>query len=206
MNPTTRPHHPPASPGVPILLTPHQAAGLLNLKPRTLWGITQRRGEQPDPAKIPAVYIGRVVRYLPSALALWAAGQSGSCCIPVDGGGFFPNLSKFLKHEGHPQNGQHQQIREGTSNDPGSVAERHAPENPARPAAEEAGRDVPRPRGAACPQPLRQSLPPAATSLWVQDLGQSMANRLAEIRLIPATWVHDRSNGSSLITSRRVST
>jgi excisionase family DNA binding protein len=46
----------------PLLLTPPQAAKLLAISPRTLWGLSQPRGP------VPTVKIGRLVRYSREAL------------------------------------------------------------------------------------------------------------------------------------------
>lgn len=49
----------------PMLLTGGQAAKLLSISTRTLWAMTVPRGD------LPAVRIGRSVRYSSSDLAAW---------------------------------------------------------------------------------------------------------------------------------------
>jgi len=50
-----------------LLLTPKQAAAALAVSPRTLWSLTAPRGP------IPAVRLGRLVRYRVEAMADWLA-------------------------------------------------------------------------------------------------------------------------------------
>ncbi len=57
-----------AAPGQ-LLLTPRDAARTLAVSERTLWGLTHPRGP------IPAVRIGRAVRYSVDALRAWVAAQ-----------------------------------------------------------------------------------------------------------------------------------
>jgi excisionase family DNA binding protein len=52
-----------------MLLTPRAAAAALAVSPRTLWGLTAPRGP------IPAVRLGRAVRYPTDALRAWIAAQ-----------------------------------------------------------------------------------------------------------------------------------
>jgi excisionase family DNA binding protein len=60
----------PADPGpAPLLLTPRDAARVLALSPRSLWALTHPRGP------IPAVRIGRSVRYDVQALREYIAAQ-----------------------------------------------------------------------------------------------------------------------------------
>lgn len=47
------------------LLTPREAAKSLRISPRTLWAMTKPRGT------IPAVRIGKLVRYSPMSLHVW---------------------------------------------------------------------------------------------------------------------------------------
>lgn len=54
-----------------LLLTAREAASTLRISERTLWTLTQPRGP------IPAVRLGRLVRYDPRALADWVAAQRG---------------------------------------------------------------------------------------------------------------------------------
>jgi excisionase family DNA binding protein len=61
---TTTPNSSPA-----LLLTPRQAAKALSISERTLWAITAPRGP------MPAVRIGRAVRYLVSDLQEWIESQ-----------------------------------------------------------------------------------------------------------------------------------
>ncbi|HEY1378989.1 MAG TPA: helix-turn-helix domain-containing protein [Gemmataceae bacterium] len=65
--PTTTVPPNPAPPA--LLLTPRAAAAALAVSPRTLWGLTAPRGP------IPAVKIGRSVRYSAEALRAWIAAQ-----------------------------------------------------------------------------------------------------------------------------------
>jgi len=62
----------------PLLVTPREAAVLLRLSDRTLWTLT-RAGE------IPAIRIGRSVRYDPHDLAKWIASkkQGTAADLPV---------------------------------------------------------------------------------------------------------------------------
>lgn len=55
----------PAPHPEPLLLTPRDAAQALAVSERTLWGLTAPRGP------LPAVRIGRAVRYSRDALARW---------------------------------------------------------------------------------------------------------------------------------------
>jgi excisionase family DNA binding protein len=66
MNEPTFPNHEHRQ---PLLLTAHEAAELLRVSERTLWSNTQPRGS------IPAIRIGRVVRYCPDALREWKQRQ-----------------------------------------------------------------------------------------------------------------------------------
>lgn len=69
MPPLTSPADPAPS---LLLLTPRAASAALSVSPRTLWGLTAPRGP------IPAVRLGRAVRYSAEALRAWiAAQQSG---------------------------------------------------------------------------------------------------------------------------------
>ena len=52
----------------PLLLTAREAARLLSVCERTLWGLTDR-------GDLPAVRIGRVVRYDPADLRRWIEQQ-----------------------------------------------------------------------------------------------------------------------------------
>ncbi|NQU26015.1 MAG: helix-turn-helix domain-containing protein [Candidatus Nealsonbacteria bacterium] len=54
-----------------FLLTAKQAAEILAVSPRTLWSITQPRGE------LPCVRIGRAVRYDPADLRDWIEKKKG---------------------------------------------------------------------------------------------------------------------------------
>lgn len=56
---------------VPYLLGSREAAKVLAVSERTLWGITSPRGE------LPAVYIGRAVRYDPNDLLAFIERQKG---------------------------------------------------------------------------------------------------------------------------------
>lgn len=56
------------------LLTPKEAAALLSISERTLWTLTNN-------GEIPAVRIGRSVRYDPADLAAWIEQQKQ--CKPV---------------------------------------------------------------------------------------------------------------------------
>ncbi len=49
---------------IPLLLTPREAAKALNICERTLYAVTKAGG-------LPAVRIGRCVRYDPDALKAW---------------------------------------------------------------------------------------------------------------------------------------
>jgi hypothetical protein len=76
---------------LPILVSTAQAAAMLAISPRTLWGLTRRV----DPAagkiigEIPAVRIGQpgsknpAVRYRPEDLREWAARQAGAAPSPA---------------------------------------------------------------------------------------------------------------------------
>jgi excisionase family DNA binding protein len=56
----------------PLLLKPREAARLLAISDRTLWGMARS-------GKIPCVRFGRVLRYDPADLKAWIQGQkSGS--------------------------------------------------------------------------------------------------------------------------------
>jgi excisionase family DNA binding protein len=57
------------SPVPRLLLTPRAAAGALSVSERTLWGMTSPRGP------IPAVRLGRAVRYPADALRAWIVAQ-----------------------------------------------------------------------------------------------------------------------------------
>jgi excisionase family DNA binding protein len=52
-----------------LLLTPREAAATLSISERTLWAVTAPRGP------LPAVRIGRAVRYDPPDLRRWIDGQ-----------------------------------------------------------------------------------------------------------------------------------
>jgi excisionase family DNA binding protein len=52
-----------------LLLTAREAAAALAVSPRTLWGLTYPRGP------LPAVRLGRSVRYPADALRAWIAAQ-----------------------------------------------------------------------------------------------------------------------------------
>lgn len=54
---------------LPLLLTPNEAARALSISPRALWSLTAPRGP------IPAVYLGRSVRYSPESLQRWIASK-----------------------------------------------------------------------------------------------------------------------------------
>ena len=58
----------PESPSVPLLVKPPEAARLLAVSPRTLWGLT-------NCGEIPCVKIGRLVRYVPADLETWIENQ-----------------------------------------------------------------------------------------------------------------------------------
>ncbi len=49
---------------VPLLLTPRQAAAALNISPRKLWELTNRK-------EIACIRCGRAVRYSPTDLQAW---------------------------------------------------------------------------------------------------------------------------------------
>jgi excisionase family DNA binding protein len=55
-------------PGAPLLLTAREAARLLSISPRTLWTLTNR-------GELPAVRIGRAIRYDPVDLRHWIERQ-----------------------------------------------------------------------------------------------------------------------------------
>lgn len=55
----------------PLLWDAAEAAKRLSISPRTLWGLTKE-------GTIPAVRIGRLVRYSPAALETWIANQKGT--------------------------------------------------------------------------------------------------------------------------------
>jgi excisionase family DNA binding protein len=57
------------APNLRLLLTQMEAAAALAISERTLWGLTAPRGE------IPAIKIGRCVRYDPKDLAAWIERQ-----------------------------------------------------------------------------------------------------------------------------------
>jgi hypothetical protein len=62
-NPVAHPHDRPDAPAVEaLLLTPRAAAAALSVSERTLWAMTSPRGP------IPAVRLGRAVRYSVAAL------------------------------------------------------------------------------------------------------------------------------------------
>lgn len=52
-------------PPAPLLIDPRAAAAMLAVSARTLWALTAPRGP------IPAVRVGRLVRYRPDDLAEW---------------------------------------------------------------------------------------------------------------------------------------
>ena len=59
-----------------LLLPPREAAAALSISERTLWAVTAPRGP------LPAVRIGRSVRYCVDDLRRWIEGQkeTGRCC------------------------------------------------------------------------------------------------------------------------------
>lgn len=59
----------PESPAEKLLLSPREAAHALGLSERTLWGLSSPRGP------IPAVRVGRAVRYSYAALQAWVEAQ-----------------------------------------------------------------------------------------------------------------------------------
>jgi hypothetical protein len=59
----------PSLPPDALLLTSRQAAAALSISERTLWSITGPRGP------LPAVKIGRAVRYCPTDLHVWIESQ-----------------------------------------------------------------------------------------------------------------------------------
>jgi len=61
-----------------LLLRPPEAAEALGLSPRALWSLTAPRGP------IPAVYLGRSVRYDPETLRRWIAETQGAGCQNSD--------------------------------------------------------------------------------------------------------------------------
>jgi len=64
---TATPFSTPASP-IPVLLTPREAAQALAISERHLWSLTKA-------GVVPAVRLGRAVRYRPAALAHFAEQQ-----------------------------------------------------------------------------------------------------------------------------------
>ena len=58
-----------------LAVPPREAARLLSISERTLWGLTAPRGP------IPAVRLGRSVRYDVAALRRWLADHQG-CAVP----------------------------------------------------------------------------------------------------------------------------
>lgn len=54
--------------GIPLLLTPQEAADALTISPRTLWAMTKE-------GRIPAIRIGRLVRYDRADLVRWIEAQ-----------------------------------------------------------------------------------------------------------------------------------
>ncbi len=59
-----------------LLLKPHDAAKLLQISQRTLWGLT-------DAGRVPAIRLGRVWRYSREALQKWVGEGCQSATIVV---------------------------------------------------------------------------------------------------------------------------
>ncbi len=66
----------PNTNGDALLLSASQAARLLGIGRKTLWNYTAKPGE-PAGDKIPAVRIGRVLRYLRETLERWIVEREG---------------------------------------------------------------------------------------------------------------------------------
>ncbi len=63
----------------PPLLTPQQAADALAISARTLWSLTER-------GEVPAVRIGRAVRYAPADLAAYVESRARGGTVAGDDG------------------------------------------------------------------------------------------------------------------------
>jgi predicted DNA-binding transcriptional regulator AlpA len=72
--------HPMNGTAIPkLLLRPPEAAQSLGISTRALWSLTSPRGP------IPAVYLGRSVRYDPDALRQWIAETQAAGCQGDEG-------------------------------------------------------------------------------------------------------------------------